>query len=447
MPMITEASPLAFSDPLPAQVDVVVIGAGIAGTASAYFLAEKGVKVLLCEKGRVAGEQSSRNWGWVRQQGRDWAELPIMMEANRIWRDLAEKTGEADLAFTPSGCLYLADSAAGLAKYETWHELAKRHQLDTRMLTAAEVAAKIPGFQGRCVGGMVTESDGRAEPFVAVPAMARAARALGATVIEDCAVRCLDLEAGRVAGVVTERGRVRCDRVLLAGGAWSNAFAANSGVDLPQLAVRSTAARTEAAPSAPYEGNISTSGLAIRRRTDGGYTVATGDLAEHYLSPASFRYFKKFFKLLRVSAKDVRLRPAAPKGDPGAWGRPRRWTAEDESPFERQRVLNPAPAAASVRKMEARLPARFPALKGVKLAEAWAGMIDVTPDAVPTLGEDEAIRGFYIATGLSGHGFGIGPAVGRIMADVMEGRAPGHDLSRFRPTRFFDGSEIVPGPY
>ncbi len=447
MPMITEESPLAFSDPLPAQVDVVVIGAGIAGTASAYFLAEKGVKVLLCEKGRVAGEQSSRNWGWVRQQGRDWAELPIMMEANRIWRGLAAKTGEADLAFTPSGCLYLADSAAGLAKYETWHELAKRHQLDTRMLTAAEVAARVPGLQGRCAGGMVTESDGRAEPFVAVPALARAARVLGASVIETCAVRCLDLEAGRIAGVVTERGRVRCERVLLAGGAWSNAFAANAGVDLPQLAVRSTAARTEAAPSAPYEGNISTSGLAIRRRADGGYTVATGDLAEHYLSPASFRYFTKFFKLLQVSAKDVRLRPAAPKGDPGAWGRPRRWTAEDESPFERQRVLNPAPAAAAVRKIEARLPARFPALAGVKLAEAWAGMIDVTPDAVPTLGEDETIKGFYIATGLSGHGFGIGPAVGRIMADLMEGRAPGHDLTRFRPTRFFDGSEIVPGPY
>ena len=81
MPMITDQSPVAFSDPLPAAVDVVVIGAGIIGTASAYFLAARGVKVLLCEKGRVAAEQSSRNWGWVRQQGRDEAELPIMMEA------------------------------------------------------------------------------------------------------------------------------------------------------------------------------------------------------------------------------------------------------------------------------------------------------------------------------------------------------------------------------
>ena len=444
--MITDESPVAFSAPLPERVEIVVIGAGIAGTASAYFLAERGVSVLLCEKGRVAGEQSSRNWGWVRQQGRDKAELPIMMESNRIWRGLAEKTGEADLAFTPSGCLYLSESPAGMARYEEWHDLAKQHQLDTRLLTPDEVRSAFPGVVGTWTGGMLTETDGRAEPFVAVPALARAAQAAGAVVIEGCAVRTLDIEAGRVAGVVTEKGRVRCDRVLLAGGAWSSPFAANAGVDLPQLTVRSTVARTEAAPDA-YGPNTSTPDLAIRRRADGGYSVSTGDLAEHFVSPASFRYFTKFFKLLKASAKDVRLYPAAPKGYPGSWGIPRRWTADDESPFERMRVLNPAPNPANIEKIKARLPRRFPALKDVGLAEAWAGMIDVTPDAVPTLGEDARLKGLYMATGLSGHGFGIGPAIGRIMADLLTDRPPGHDLTRFRPGRFFDGSEIVPGPY
>jgi glycine/D-amino acid oxidase-like deaminating enzyme len=446
MPMITDQSPIAFSDPLPAEVDVVVIGAGVAGTATAHFLAERGVKVLLCEKGRVAGEQSSRNWGWVRQQRRDRAELPIMMESNRIWRSLAEKTGDADLTFTESGCLHLADSAANLQKYEAWHEVAKQHQLDTKLLSKAEVAARFPHIAGNFIGGMLTESDGRAEPFVAIPALARAARGLGAIIIEGCAVRTLDIAAGRIAGVVTEKGRVRCDRVVLAGGAWSTYFAANAGIDLPQLAVRSTVARTEAAPDM-YANNISTPGLALRRRADGGYTVATGDLAEHYLSPASFKYFTKFLRLLKVSAKDVRLRPGAPRGYPGAWGTPRRWSASDVSPFERMRVLNPAPSPAVVRHIRERLPRRFPELQDVKIAEAWAGMIDVTPDAVPTLGEDRRVKGLYIATGLSGHGFGIGPAIGRIMADLVVGRDPGHDLTRFRPERFFDDSEIVPGPY
>ncbi|MDJ0893901.1 MAG: FAD-binding oxidoreductase [Alphaproteobacteria bacterium] len=446
MPMITEQSPAAFSDPLPTEVDVVVIGGGIAGTATAYFLAEAGVRVLLCEKGRIAGEQSSRNWGWVRQQGRDWAELPIMMEANRIWRGLAEKTGEPDLAFTPSGCLYLAASPADLERYEGWCDLAKQHQLDTRMLTREEIAAKVPDINGDFVGGMLTETDGRAEPFVAVPALARAARALGAVVIEGCAVRTLDVANGRLTGVVTENGRVRCAQAVLAAGAWSSSFAANAGIDLPQLAVRSTVARTEPAP-AHYGPNISSPGMDLRRRADGGYTVATGDLAEHYLSPASFRYFTKFLKLLKLSARDVKLHLAAPKGYPGAWGIKRRWTADEESPFERMRVVNPAPSPIVIDRIKRRLPERFPALKGIGLVEAWAGMIDVTPDAVPTLGEDASVKGLYFATGLSGHGFGIGPAIGRIMADMLRGRPAGHDLRRFRPERFFDGSEITPGPY
>jgi glycine/D-amino acid oxidase-like deaminating enzyme len=446
MPMISEQSPVAFADPLPEAVDVAIIGAGIAGTATAYFLAERGVRVLLLEKGRVAAEQSSRNWGWVRQQGRDWAELPIMIEANNIWRGLAARTGDAALTFTQCGCLYLATSRAGAEKYESWRELGAQHQLDTRMLSPAEIRARLPGVPGDWTAGMVTETDGRAEPFVAVPALARAAHRAGATIIEGCAARTLDIEAGRVAGIVTEAGRVRCAQVVLAGGAWSSGFAANAGVDLPQLMVRSTVARTEAAPDT-YSANISQPGLSLRRRDDGGYTVATGDVAEHYLSPASFRYFTKFLKLVSLSARDVRLRLAAPPGFPGAWGTPRRWSADEVSPFERMRVLNPEPSLAVVRRIEQRLGQRYPALKGVKLAEAWAGMIDVTPDAVPVLGEVRQIGGLHLATGLSGHGFGIGPAIGRIMADLLTGRPPGHDLTRFRPGRFADGSKIVPGPY
>ena len=446
MPMITAQSPISFADPLPEAVDVAIIGAGIAGTATAYFLAERGVRVLLLEKGRVAGEQSSRNWGWVRQQGRDWAELPIMIEANQIWRGLAERTGEADLAFIPCGCVYLAGDRAGAEKYEELRELGAQHQLDTRMLSPAEIEARLPGIGGNWTAGMVTETDGRAEPFVAVPALARAAQRAGAVIIEGCAARTLDIEAGRVAGVVTEAGRVRCAQVVLAGGAWSSGFAANAGFSLPQLLVRSTAARTEAAPEL-FSANISQPGLSMRRRADGGYTLATGDLAEHYLSPASFRYFTKFLKLLKLSARDVRLRLGAPKGFPGAWGTPSRWSGDEVSPFERMRVLDPAPSPVVIRRIEERLGERYPALKGVKLAEAWAGMIDVTPDAVPILGEVGQIGGLHLATGLSGHGFGIGPAIGRIMADLLTGRPPGHDLTRFRPDRFSDGSKIVPGPY
>jgi glycine/D-amino acid oxidase-like deaminating enzyme len=446
MPLITEATPVTFSDPLPEAVDVVVIGAGIIGTSTAYFLAERGMKVLLCEKGRVAGEQSCRNWGWVRQQGRDWAELPIMMESNRIWRGLAATTGEKDLEFTPSGCLYLAESESEMAKYDSWHGVAKQHQLDTRLLTADEVAALAPDISGRWLGGMLTASDGRAEPFVAVPALARAAAALGASIAENCAVRTIETKAGHIHAAVTERGRVRTDRVLLAGGAWSTHFAANAGLDLPQLMVRSTAARTHRIAGAAIA-NISTPGFGIRRRDDGSYTIATGDLAEHYVSPSSFKYFSKFLKLLKVSAKDVRLKAWPPSGYPGAWGSKRRWSGDEVSPFEKMRVLNPPPCEEVRRRLERRLPQRAPWLVNAGIAELWAGMIDVTPDAVPYICEAPSPRGLFLGTGLSGHGFGIGPGVGRILADLIQGRSPGHDLTRFRFNRFSDGSPIVPGPY
>ena len=446
MPMITDRSPIAFADALPDEVDVVVIGAGIVGTATAYWLAKRGQRVLLCDKGRVAGEQSSRNWGWVRQQGRDWAELPVMVESNRIWRALAQETGEADLAFTQSGCVRLFESEAERHKCEAWLDMAREHQLDTVMLTAQEVRSRFPNVVGDWKGAMETPSDGRAEPFVAVPALARAARALGVRVIEGCAVRTLDIAAGRVRGVVTEMGPVRCARAVLAGGAWSTYFAANAGIDLPQLAVRSTVARTAPAQDA-YVKNFATPGLALRRRADGGYTVSSSDFAEHYLSPKSFRYFTRYLKLMKLSAREIALRPGAPKGYPGAWGMARRWRGDEVSPFERMRVLNPDPSPLVVQRIEERLSKRFPELAGVALAEAWAGMIDVTPDAVPTLGEDAALKGLFFATGMSGHGFGIGPAIGRIGADLVSGRDPGHDVTRFRPQRFFDGSPIAPGPY
>ncbi len=446
MPVITQATPIAFSDRLPEAVDVVVIGAGIIGTSAAYFLAERGAKVLLCEKGRVAGEQSCRNWGWVRQQGRDWAELPIMMEANRIWRELAARTGEKDLTFTPSGCVYLAENASQMASYESWYELAKQHQLDTRLLSGDEASALVPDVNGKWIGAMLTASDGRAEPFVAGPALARAAAKLGVAIIENCAVRTIESEAGQVTTAVTEKGRVRTGCVLLAGGAWSSHFATNLGLDLPQLMVRSTAGRTHAVPDKTML-NVLTAGFGIRSRDDGGFTIGTGDVAEHYVSPKSFKYFTKFLKLMKISAKDVRVKGGPPSGFPGAWGSKRRWSGEEISPFEQMRVLNPAPSEEVRRRLKRRLPERAPWLENVGIAELWAGMIDVTPDAVPYICEAPSPRGLFIGTGLSGHGFGIGPGVGRILADLIQGQSPGHDLSRFRFNRFTDGSPIVPGPY
>ena len=122
----------------------------------------------------------------------------------------------------------------------------------------------------------------------------------------------------------------------------------------------------------------------------------------------------------------------APGGHPGAWGSKSRWSGGEVTPFERMRVLNPPPSELVRRRLAERLPRRAPWLGEAGIAEIWAGMIDVTPDAVPYICEAPAPDGLFIGTGMSGHGFGIGPGVGRVLADLVLGRPPGHDLARFR---------------
>ena len=111
---ISEATPVAYASPLPSQADVVVIGGGVIGVCTALNLAQAGLSVILLEKGRIAAEQSSRNWGWIRQQGRDLAELPIMVEAIGRWKELAAQTN-VDFGLRQGGVTYFANSAKQLA--------------------------------------------------------------------------------------------------------------------------------------------------------------------------------------------------------------------------------------------------------------------------------------------------------------------------------------------
>lgn len=440
---INTDTPVRFPGPPPESTDVVVVGGGVIGVMTAWFLAVRGVKVVLCEKGRIAGEQSGRNWGWVRQQGRDPAELPIMIEALSIWKGLEEKVG-ADLGFRQTGVLYAANTAKDMADYEAWLVHAKAHGLDTRLVGQAELQAMLPNAAG-WVGGIWTASDARAEPWVAVPRLAAALAAKHVTIIENCAVRAIDISAGRVSGVVTEAGRIRADRVVLAGGAWSSLLARRQGVTLPQLSVRATVTATAPLPEF-WQGAMADSGFAIRRRADGGYTLTPGHFHEFFIGPDAFRHLRAFWTQIRTDLSGTRFLPAAPKDYPDAWGTKRFWAEDEESPFERMRILNPDPNRAMVELLRDRFAAAFPAVGRPEIATAWAGMIDTMPDVVPVIDHVGTLPGLTLATGMSGHGFGIGPGVGRVVADLVEGRAPGHDLSRFRLSRFSDGSKITLGP-
>src|SRR5215831_19163241 len=112
--------------------DVLIVGAGIVGCAAAYYLARRGLRVTVLERARMHGEQSRKNWGFVRQQGRDPSEVPLMMEANRLWRGLERELG-ADVEWVQGGNLALAADAARMALLEEWLAVGREAGLDTRL--------------------------------------------------------------------------------------------------------------------------------------------------------------------------------------------------------------------------------------------------------------------------------------------------------------------------
>jgi len=204
--------PVRPAESVPASADVVIIGAGIVGVSTAWFLAQQGVNVVVCEKGHVAGEQSSRNWGWVRQQLRDSREMPMVVESLRIWRSLKAEIGE-DVGFHEGGIFIAANTDHDAQRYADWIRISNEHDVETRLIDGAELRKFVRGAATEWKGVLYTPSDGRAEPHKAAPAIARAAERAGATVVTGCAVRGIETEGGAVSSVVTEHGTIKTPQV------------------------------------------------------------------------------------------------------------------------------------------------------------------------------------------------------------------------------------------
>jgi glycine/D-amino acid oxidase-like deaminating enzyme len=432
--------PVSSDETLPQRVSVVIVGGGIIGASAALFLAKRGVSVALCEKGQIAGEQSSRNWGWVRKMGRDPREIPLIIESLRLWEGMNEMV-EAETGFRRTGILYACETDEEVERRAGWLEYARPYQLDTRLLRGAELAELLPGAVRLPKAGLYTRSDGRAEPQKAAPAIARAARRAGAAILTNCAVRGIETQGGQVAAAFTEKGRIACESVVLAGGAWSRLFCGSLGLRLPQLKVRSSVLRTEPLEGAPETATLM-GDFAFRKRLDGGYSIANGVNTLYDFVPDSLRFLVDFLPALRLEHRSLHFRLGSRFLE--EWRTPRHWKLDEPSPFERVRVLDPEPESSFNETARASLGKVFPAFANARVAQQWAGLIDVTPDAVPVISAVDSIPGFFIATGFSGHGFGIGPGAGRLMADLVTGSDPIVDPTPFRYSRFTDGSRPRP---
>lgn len=288
------------------------------------------------------------------------------------------------------------------------------------------------------LGAVYTPNDGQAEPRQVMPALKRAAEGRGARFVERCAVFDIDVAAGAVTGVTTERGRIRAPVVVVAAGVWSSRLLRFAGLDLPAVWIRGSVARTTPVPVISHAATWS--GIAFRQRRDGSMNVATRS-SDHDLIVDSVLAYPRFRGAFAQHKRDVRVHvrklffeTLAGRFSQDAFARE----------LVRHRVLDPKPNMAVLREVLAEVKRILPAAADARIERTWAGYIDMTPDLLPAIDRLASPSGLVIATGFSGHGFGLGPAAGRAVSElVVDGRAS-LDLSAFRFARFGDGSALQP---
>ena len=422
----------------PAEADAVIIGGGIIGTFTAYYLAKRGLKVALVEKGVIGGEQSSRNWGWCRQQNRDARELPLATKSLDLWEKFGADSGE-DTGFRRCGLFYVSNNEEELDTWTRWGEFARSVGVKTRMLTGDE-ATQHAGFTGqRWRGGVHSQMDGIANPALAAPAAAKALMALGGTVHQACAARGIEATGGAVSAVVTERGTIRTRLVIQAGGAWASSFCRQLGIRFPQATVRQSilavGTGSLSLPDAFYSKSIS-----ITRRGDGAHTLAISGRAKVDPTAQFLRFQRQFLPMFARRWRN--LSPGGLQGARAGHESLSRWRLDRPTPMEAMRILDPGADPKTVRLTLQRAARLVPALASVPMIASWAGFVDSTPDGVPVISEVPAISGLILAAGFSGHGFGIGPGSGHLIADIATGQEPLVDPRPYRLARFLPGEKI-----
>jgi glycine/D-amino acid oxidase-like deaminating enzyme len=415
----------------PRTADVVVIGGGIIGVFAAYYLVRRGLKVVLVEKGLVGAEQSSRNWGWCRQQNRDARELPIATKSLDLWDQFAAESGE-DTGFRRCGLLYLSNSDKELDGWARWRDFARTVGVSTLMLSSAEATERGKATGKPWKGGVFSPSDGTADPSKAAPAVARAIIGAGGIVLQNCAARGIETIGGRLSAVVTEKGTIRTKVAVLAGGAWASSFCNNLDVRFPQASVRSSILSVEPGveglPDALHTTEVSTT-----RRADGGYTLAISGRARVDVTAQQVRFARYFVPMFARRWRN--LAPGGLEGWRSGHESRKRWRLDEPTPMEQMRILDPAVDESTISEILRRARHLLPTLAKARIASKWAGYIDSTPDGVPAVGEIPRIPGFVLAAGFSGHGFGIGPGAGHLIADIVTGCSPLVDPVPYRPER------------
>ncbi|MFJ8917334.1 NAD(P)/FAD-dependent oxidoreductase [Amycolatopsis sp. NPDC102389] len=369
---------------LPERTDVVVIGGGIIGVACAYRLAAAGVSVLLLERDILGAGSTAKAAGGIRSSFTTRVNIEIGLRGLAEYASFAETYG-TEIDFRRDGYLYLVTDPADLPEFERCAELQNSYGVRSRLVEPAEARRFSPLIDTEgVVAALWSPDDAKATPDAAVQGYARAARGHGAVLKTGVEVVGIERDGDEITGVRTSGGFVRTDAVVCAAGAWSGRIGELAGVELP---VR------------PYRRQVV-------------FTGPVADLPESVPltieMPSAF-YFHREGLGLAMSFCDG-------DGDPG---------------FDTR--YQPGEWLPKLAEIAAR---RVPAVLDAGIRGGWAGLYEVTPDRNQIVGESVHLSRFFYATGFSGHGFQMGPAVGELVRDLYLGRVPAIDITGLDVRRF-----------
>jgi sarcosine oxidase subunit beta len=364
--------------------EVVVVGGGIMGCSVAYHLAHRGCRdVVMLERDRLAEASTSLSAGGIRQQFSHPANVRISQESVRVFERFREEFG-AEIEFHQVGYLFLATSEAAWADMRAGVEVQRGLQVPVEVLTPGQVVQRWPYLVvDDVVGGTFCPEDGYADPYSVAMAYAAAGRRLGVRIEDKTPVTDVMVEAGKVVGVRTPRGAVWAPVLVNAAGAWAAQVGALAGIDLPIQPYRRQVFVTDAfAPIPKPVPMIIDFDASFYFRGEGpGILMGMTDKDE----PPSFNTHVDWGFLEKVVDQAVR---------------------------------------------------RAPVLEDVRILRGWGGLYAITPDDNPILGWVPGVEGLVVVAGFSGHGFQQGPAVGRLMADLILDGQTNLDLHPFRLRRF-----------
>lgn len=376
----------------PERSDVLVLGGGLMGTSAAFFLRRRGLAVTLLEREWVGRQASGTNFGNVRRQGRELAQLPLAHRAREVWGRVQALLGE-DLEFTPLGHLRVCWTERQAEVLERYARDVRPLGLELELFDAEQLRRRFGIFAPGIVAGSLCARDGHANPRLAGPAFARAARREGAQVLEHSEVRHVQRAGEGFEAETVDGRRFRARQMLVTCGAWSNALAAQFGEAVPLQARGPQMGVTEPLPYAI------------------GPSIGISTPIEH-----EGMYFRQIRRGNIVFGGG--LKGPALADEVRAYVKP-------DNTLRQFRELRRA----------------VPAFARVQLIRVWSGIEGYTGDGQPVLGPSGTTPGLHYAFGFNGEGFALGPGVGDVMAELIATGQTDTPIAPFSITRFASGAQ------